>query len=505
MSRSAFRPGSSCSHRRWWGAFAAMMLAVGIGHAQEPEDIAQRVLDGGWFETPIWRRGADGQLNNHYIADAGGAVAFGPDDLRLQPLLGEGLQFAFVRTGAAGMATLFLHGRHDLLAMADAEFHLAVVGLPTTDVEMRLSLLEPLQQSDPALRRAELFDRLLTIDLLERHGHAQAAPELRVLAAKAEEPALRRRAARAVVALTGKGDVPPRQRLDPEQLLLPAVIDGWIVVEHARLPDLGFVAGLLRRLSAVGIADRVASAGRGASMPPAMTNGCQTTCDSVAELPFAAALQWGNARHDQSVVVLTGSDRGGGVGLTWQAAGEYEHERWQQALLPIRAAELDLFAHGELQVAAEHVEARYAVRSAGRPRPELAREMLADTGAAIRCVVPAASRLWPQVFVERMPSARGAELRVTFGDVLQLDLRIDVPDERAAAAWREHLGELLQAARKELAERLPDATLERADVAAALEAAFAPTFGGGDEQLTVTVKVPGVTPALVRVLAEALR
>lgn len=481
------------------------LLAAGFGLAQEPVDIAQRVLDGGWFEKPVWRRGADGQLNNHYIADVGGEVATGPDGLRLQPLLGEALQLAFVRAGGAGMASLLLHGRHDLLAMTDAEFHLQALGLPTADVEMRLSLLEPLQQTDPALRRAELFDRLVTIDLLERHGHAQAAPELRVLAAKAEESALRLRAARAVVALTGKGEAPPRQRLDPQQLLLPAVIDGWVVVEHARLPDFGFVNGLLRRLSALRTAGVVASVWRGKQMSPEMINGAQTTCDSVAELPFAAALQWGNARHDHSVLVVTASDVAGDIGLTWQAAGEYEHERWQHASAPLQLRDSGPFARGELKVEAEHVEARVAVVSAGRPRPELARKVLAETDAAIRCVVPAPSRLWPLLVAEGLPAAMGAELRVTCGDPLVLELRLDVRDADAAEAWQARGSELLASAKRALEERVPDELLERADVRAVLDATFEPTFVSDDDHLTATVRVPGVTPALVRALAEALR
>lgn len=484
--------------------FAACFV-LATAHAQEPIATAQWVIDGGWFEVPVWRRAADGQLENHYFADAGGNVLGDAEGMRFQPLLGDGLQLALVRTGMPGMCTLMLHGRHDLVSMTGAEFHFAALGVPTGNVELRLSLATALPEGDANRRRAALLDRLLTIYLLERRGHLQAAPELRVLAREATEPMLRWRAAQAVWALTGKGEPPPRRRLDPEVVRLPSVIDACLVVDHARLPDLGEVSSWLRRRAALGIADRVRAAGRGRALSPAMCNGAQTHCDSFAELPFGAALEYGNARHDHSLVVFTASDTTEPFGLVWQAAGEYEHERWQGAKLPLRAEEHGLFALGSLQVEAQRVEARFAMRSAGEVNAEQARELLADSGAAIRSVVPAASRLWRWLETQGWPTAYGAELLVTFGDPAVIELRLEAGDEASAAAWRARGVERLQQLREWLREQLPEELLTRSDLAAVLDAAFGPEITIDGPRLTATMRVAGVTPAIARALVEALR
>jgi hypothetical protein len=77
---------------------------------------------------------------------------------------------------------------------------------------------------------------------------------------------------------------------------------------------------------------------------------------------------------------------------------------------------------------------------AGRAKPELARELLAE-GPAIRVVVPPTSKAWLLLAALELPAGR-AEITVSFGEESRLCLSFTARDEDEAAAWAERLTRL---------------------------------------------------------------
>ena len=482
------------------------LLAVTLGtlaSAQQDEtfaDIAARIRAGGWFEQPVWRRGDDGQLQLHYIADAGGSV----QGMRFQPLLGDELRRGLQGAGAIGYLALFCHGDGDLLGMTDAELHFGALGMGTSDEELRHFLALPMATTVGQMRRAEVLDRMLAIDRLQRRRCKAAAPELRVLIRDDLDPALTARARLALAALENQPRTP--RRLDPEQLALPLTFDAAIVVDHTRLPDLSWMTGLGRRLGALVTAQTMAQFP--GTSNPAISNGAQTMCDVVGELPFGVAHRYGNARIDHSCLVITAqNDARMPVALSWQAAGDFEHERWRGAALPEGTMPDNPLLSGTMQIGATHLAATVG-GSAGKPRPAQAAGLLEDVGLAVRVVIPPTSKLWASLAFLDLPPAKGAELRLSCGDAAHgqpavLVLMVQARDEDAAEAWTQRGTQLLAAARELLERELPPAAREHADARRVLAALLGAALSTKEDAAFATVELQGITPAVVRTIAES--
>ena len=421
------------------------LLTLPLPAQNDPETAeaaARRVLDGGTFWSPKWRRGDDGMLQLEYFADAGDRAA-----ARFVPLLGEDLVEGLSNCGVIGWLSLWCHGNGDLLAMTDAAFHLGCLGIDTSDSGLRQYLALPLPPLDGPKGRAELLDRLLAVDLLRQRGCRAAAVELRLLAGRAEPKALGDRATAALAALEGR-TTKARQRLDPATLPLPPAYDGCLVIDHSRLPDLSWLTGFGRRLGMLVTARAVLAAG--GSVSPAMCSGAQRFADTVGELPFGIALQYGNVRLDQSILVVTAkADADMPVAFGFAAAGEFEAERWQQARLPDDLQGNNPLSEGSLQITDLALLAS-SDGSKGKPRPEVARELLRDHGCAVFASIPERSRLWLALSFLGLPPSKGAEVQVSFGEVFRLEVKVAARDEDGADAWLGKGKELLAQGRQML-------------------------------------------------------
>ncbi len=490
-----------------WIAAAVVYVVPAAANAQEPEHeagsaVVERIRGGGWFEASKWRRDAQGVLEMNYFADVGGSID--NQELRFVPLLGDDLERGLGGAGAAGFLAMVCHGPGDLLGMTDAEFHFGALGIEVTDVGLRQFLATPRPSFDGPRGRAELLDRLLAIDVLVRRGCKEALGELGELAAEPTLPAaLRERAARGLAVLRGNADPLARQRLSAETLLLPAAFDACVMIDHARLPDMSWLTPLGRRLGALVTAQVIDRAG--ATVSPAMSNGAQSMCDVVSELPFGIAHRFGNARIDHSCVVVSAkAEARMPVALTWQAAGAFAHAGWQDAKVPPRLVGGNPLLSGSLQVTADRVFAS-TDGSEGLPRPSLVEklQLLRDDGLAVRAVVPANSKLWPALAFLEMPPAEGGELRVAFGDPAVVVVMVAARDADAAEAWVAK-GEELVAQGKAMVEREPGPTAAIPELKALVDAVFAAHFSTKDSAAFATIEVKGMTPAKLRAIAEAL-
>ncbi|MFN3244702.1 MAG: hypothetical protein ACE37K_24565 [Planctomycetota bacterium] len=318
--------------------------------AEEPgAKVAERVRSGGRFETSRYRRTDEGVLEFDYIADIGGSHTGSP---RWVPLCGDEFDFGLGNTDLLGFVTLLYHGPHELLAMTDGAFHLERCGYDPSDFGLRQMLPTPLP-SDPVARRVAILDRMVAIDVLLRRGCRNARPELTALAKGDQPEALRERARRALVALDDRAaPVPiPRRRLAAVDLRVPKAYDLSLVVDHARLPDLSWLAAGRRQLSCEQISGMLETFGRPTTA--AMRNGCQRVIDSAAELPFALTERFGDVRIDHSALFfLAGSNEQRPFDIAWQAVGSFEPERYRDAQLPATVRG-DAWQDGKLDVTAE--------------------------------------------------------------------------------------------------------------------------------------------------------
>jgi hypothetical protein len=475
---------------------ALALFAAGAPSQETAADVAARVRAGGWLEVSKYRRGERGDLESWSTAHTGD-----PDRGEWLPVL-DGSALRLGNLGAIGWFSLFCHGDGDLLAMTDAEFHFGALGLGASDVELRQFLARPAPSFDGMRGRAELLDRVLAIDRLVARGSRGAVVELRHLVdQEALPPLLRAYASRAAAKLAGEGGGPMRMLLDPATARVPAAFDVAIVLEHARLPDLRWLAGFGRRLGAL-VTTRAIEAAGGTVSPP-QCNGGQRMCDVAGAAPFWAAHHWGNARVDQSfVTVQIKADDRMPVALTWNAAGEFEHERWAQASVPDEAKRDNPLLAGSLEVTATSVYAS-TDKSRGMPRPALTRRYLPaeGTGYAIHAHVPANSKLWPMLTFLEAPPATGAELRVTFGDPGVIVLMVEARDEDAAAQWVAKGKELLATADAEFAEQT---ALQEAQpkMMALLRQLLKVELSTKDKAAFAVVQLRGVTPASIRELVE---
>jgi hypothetical protein len=489
-------------------AFAAVVVwSSGAVAAQEPEDaaaVAARVRAGGWLQQAKYRREPDGALAIWDTATAGGDVGG-----RWSPLLGEPQTLAYDNLGLPGYLSLVCHGDGDLLAMTDAAFHFGALGIDASDVGLRQFLAMPAPSFDGALGRAHLLDRLLAIDRLAVRAVRGAIAELTVLAKDETLPAvLRTRAGAAIARLRGEGggDGVARRRLTADDVRLPAAFDAAIVIDHARLPDLRWVAPLGRRLGALVTVNAIEAAG--GTVSAAACNGGQRMCDVPAEAPFGFAHRFGNARLDHSLVTVAVTEAAHlGVAFTWNAVGEIEHDGWTKAVVPDAARRDNPLLAGTMTVTATGVYASTDGQT-HRSRPSLAAPLLGPEGDgyALRVVLPANSKTWPALAALGLPPANGGELRVTFGDPGVLVLAIDARDEDAAEAWAAKGKELLATAVAAWREALPDAVAANRDAKLLLDAVAGASFSVKDRSAFAVVEVRGFAvrdpDAWAAVLAE---
>jgi len=480
-----------------------VVLALSIAGSVAAQDLVDtaevlaRVKSGGRFEETKWRRGDNGALEMHYFADMGVKI---PGPLRFQPLLGKGLERGLRNAGVVGFLAMVCHGPDDLLSMTDAEFHLGAMGVDTTDVGLRQYLaLEP-PSFEFGSGRAELFDRMLAVDLLVRRGCKSAVAELQMIARSELPRPLRDRARYAVDRLDGRAATVARRRLAPDTLNLPLVFDCCVIVDHSRLPDISWLTPLTRRLGMLITASRIEAAG--GELTAAQCNGAQVISDVVGELPFGLAHQYGNARLDHSCLVINAKvDPKLPVSLSWQAVGEFEHEGWQGAVVAERLLRNNPLLGGKLVVTADRVQATVG-GGAGKPRPEKAVELLRDTGLAIRAIVPKTSKLWPMLRVLDLPPAMGAELRLTFGDPAVIVLMVEARDEDDAEEWASLGKEMLAQAKQSVARQLPESLRENADVKRLLTALFGAAISVKDSAAFAVVELKGITPAIAGSIVE---
>ena len=408
-----------------------LLLSAMLTAQQEPEAVRRRVHEGGVLIAAEYRRGDDGLLEI-----LTGAYTGDPERLEHRPLLAPfGEVNAALQShnlGGVGLLAMVCHGDGDLLAMTDAGFHFGALGIDASDIGLRQYLAQPLPSFEGRRGRAELLDRLLAIDRLQRHGVRGAVAELTRLATDAALPAaLRERAAQALAVLRGE-PAAPRARLAVEQLRLPAAFDGCLVIDHARLPDLRWLTAFGRRLGMAVTAEAVVMAGGTAS--DTMWQGAQGMADGCSVGPFWFAHALGNLRLDHSCLVVTAkADPHVPVAVTWQAVGAFDHAGWSALDLSPLTEELRLdAAAGSITASALWLSSD---GSQGRARPQQAEKLLADTGAALRAFVPGNSKLWPLLAFLQLPPASGADLRVTFGEPATIELRVEARDEDAAADW----------------------------------------------------------------------
>lgn len=484
------------------GTLTARWLVVLLGASalaqdgESNEELVARVRKGGWIEAASkHQRGDDGALQRWYFADTGAGPGLGRF-VPLVPLTPD--RHPFDNLGALGLLAVVCHGPGDLLAMTDPGFHFQALGGADDEASLRQLVVLPFD-GDGALGQAALLDRQLAVATLLRRGGRGAVAELTMLAEKGKLPPALGEYTRWLLAQRGEGAAAGRRRLDPKTLLLPVAFDACVVVDHARLPDVSFLAGLARRTGILVTTRAIEMAG--GTISDAMRNGAQYMADQAAEAPFEMARKYGNVRLDQSCVIVNAkADSRRPVDVTWQAAGEIAAEGWQRADLGKLLGRP--FANGVVTFARE----RLLVSTLDKPglvREAKATELLADTGAALRVVVPGNSKLLAMVGLLGLQQAKDVELRVTFGDPATFEFVVGVRDEDAAAQWVAKGKELLA----QLLEQLDTAPGEVQEVPAwgDLVAAIGNAeFTAKELQAVARVTVPGFTAAKFVALVNAL-
>lgn len=378
----------------------------------------------------------------------GGAIPF-------QPMLPIDAPFRSATNAARASALLMLlaHGPQGLLGNTDAERHLRRAGIEPGAVALRQFLLVPITTADPVLARVELLDKLVAIEWLQQGKHEGAVAELTALSTRADTPPLLGNRARVALAAFGRGPGGSRQRLAPETLLLPIAADAYVVLDHARMPDFTPMTAIARRV-AVDRSYRQVEVLK-APTPDDLYWG-QYLADLSGEFPFEFVRRYGNVRLDHTVAAIQLQNTPGRLPFGWnvQAAGEFEPAQFAAAMeelagfleikIPVTRKEGGVHAvafDGEVAVEASSLRT-WSKGMAGRAKPELARELLAE-GPAIRIVVPPTSKAWLALAFLELPPAGRAEITASFGEEFRLCLSLTARDEDAAAAWAERLPKLL--------------------------------------------------------------
>jgi len=417
--------------------------------------LAAQIPDADWNALLQQRREAGEDLielrfrrDDHGVLEVrsceGGAIPFRP----MLPIDAPFSQSTYA-SRASALLLLFAHGPQGLLGNTDAERHLRRAGIEPGAVALRQFLLTPISTVDPVLARVELLDRLVAIEWLQQGKHEGAVAELTALSKRADTPPLLQKRAEVALAAFHRRPAPARQRLAPENLLLPVTADAYVVLDHALLPDFTPMTAIARRV-AIDRSYRVVEALK-APTPDDLYWG-QYLADLTGEFPFEVVRRYGSMRLDHTVAAIVLQDLGRSLGWNVQTAGEFEPEQFAASM-----AELAGFMQTEIPVARQGDEVHAVTREgdvaigasslrtwskgmAGRAKPELARELLAE-GPAIRVVVPPTSKAWLLLAALELPAGR-AEITVSFGEESRLCLSFTARDEDEAAACAERLTRL---------------------------------------------------------------
>lgn len=276
---------------------------------------------------------------------------------------------------------------------------------------------------------------------------------------------------------------------------MPAVFDGCLVVDHSLLPDMSWWLPACRRVSALVTAQAIDEAG--GTINASICNGAQKLCDTACELPFGLAHRYGNGRIDHSCLIVTAMPAAKvPFALTWQAAGEFESEGWQEAEMSDRVRRNNpLFGSGELTVTEDRLAARFA-SGPGRPRPELAAELLQTHGAAIRVGLPSSSKVWLLAAMAGLPAGTGGELRVSFGDPARIALTVTARDEEGAEKWAIRGKEQLAVMCDDLVRRMPPSLAEDARITALVAQLRKAEISTHGDEVRCDLALHGVTPEL---------
>jgi len=452
-----------------------LFVAPLFGQDRAGQDLVARIRAGGWFCTPTWRRGTNGSLE---VWSKRSAIE---QEDRFIPLLGDDLRDGITNPGTWGIPTLWLQGGGDLLAMTGGEFHLQALGLDDSDVALRQHLLRPVDSTGP-LGRAEMLDRMVIIDVLQRRRCRAAIAELTGLLAQDALPEpLRQRAQAALAGLQGRSAAVERHRLSVEALPVPQQFDFAVVVEHARLPDMRGAMAAGRRSLALKVASRVAERAHDESWMGLM----QQLCDRGPELPFGLVLRLGNVRLDHScTMVALRLEEVPPLALCYQAAGEFEAHVWAAAA-PVH----ELLPRARFHMTNERITASTGLLE-GELAPEIAARLLEPTEAAIRVVVPESSKL-RDLAAKVDLTLRRAEVRISFDeDSVSMKLTVDAGSEAAAKAWCDRCEELRRRAVAALASPTMSEHFKEPDLAAACRAALTAGVVAEESRVIGNVSVP---------------
>ncbi|HZN40191.1 MAG TPA: hypothetical protein VFD82_15400 [Planctomycetota bacterium] len=417
------------------GSLPFLLLAA-AAFAQTPDETEPPPYEGDPWERIerdeklldlTWRRNADGDFE-WSCAGAKGA--------KWKPMFGDSLRGAMGVGSYASYVVPLLHNG-DLLSLTHGEQHLRRLGR-AVDLETLVAFARaPL---GAAASRIDEMDRLVAVDVLRSRDDEACKRALAQLAGDAGAPAVvRTRAAAAPVV---------RERLRPEELLLPERSDLVVVIDHGRLFDAHALLGLARFTGLVSSA-RVLDMLKRPLVDDAAIG--QAESDSTLELPFELVRRLGGIRFDHSCVSVCWTAAIGGE-LTWTAAvaGGFEPSRIAQGLSPdgfeIRVGdgrhEVSWEGgHGEL------ADRRVTACATGvdvAPRAALADHLLRDGSYSVRLHAPAGSKVLAVMTLGGIANVTTYDLQVTWGDPLLVEETFTMKDEAAAAAMPEKVGSLLE-------------------------------------------------------------
>jgi hypothetical protein len=333
---------------------------------------------------------------------------------------------------------LLHHG--DLLSMTDGEGHFRRLQIAADTEALTAFARAPLGKTTP---RIDELDRLVAVDVLIARGDAAAKEALaRIAADEGAHAGVRARAA---------GKAPSRERLKPDDLLLPQRCDLLVTIDHARLFDgrqllpLARFAGLLSTSQVLTMLKR-----------PRLDDAAigQAESDSQLGLPFELVRRLGPMRFDHTCVCVSWPNEIG-YEFTWAAAtvGCFEPARIADALRSATIEGLEAAATEDGATAqwsggsSAVTNRRVSAHASGvdtAPRAELAAHVLQEGTHCIHVHVPAGSKALAPLMLFGAPAAKSCDARLTLGDPVIVEFAFTMASEEAAAAASEKVATLLE-------------------------------------------------------------
>lgn len=387
-----------------------------------------------------------------------------------------------------------------VLGATDAERHLRRIGVEPAAVAVRQFLVTEIS-ADPVRARVETLDRMVAIDWLQRGRHRGAVAELSALVSRNDTPPMLAARATTALAAFGHGDAKViRTRLRAEALRFPVAADCHVAIDHARLPDLGALRELARRVALDGTYHLV----RRLRAPTADDlYPSQLLTDLVGELPFEIVRRFGEVRFDHTVLSLllqASESDSPTAGVHLQATGSFDADRVATALAEVAFAEPPARAverlAGKVVLKWRGVEGELGATTivahskgmGGREDAALARELVADhdgRSPAITVVVPATSKALALLLPYHLPPVSHAVLTLSFVPQCTAELSLTTRDEEAATAMVERGNTLLATGVRELSAMIERQELGK-DGKALVDAVAATKFAADGGTVRVT-------------------